>query len=225
MKKKFILILAVTSFLVGISIFLYPYIQQYLYKMHANEIISEFNEKYPQDDLEWLYLLMVKYNKDLYEDRQGNLVDPFSYSQVDFSLKKFGFDEEIVGYISVPKMNIDLPIYLGASEENMRKGAAHLTQTSLLIGRKNTNAVIAAHRGMSTAAMFRDIEKLAVGDDVMITNLFETIRYQVTEMRIIQPTDLDAILIQDGKDMVTLITCHPYRHNYQRYIVYAERVL
>ena len=151
-------------------------------------------------------------------------MDPFSYQQVAFSLRQWGFDEDIIGSIEIPRMGIELPIYLGATDENMARGAAHLSQTSLPVGGENTNAVIAAHRGYSRAAMFRDIEVLQTGDEVIIKNFHDTLIYQVSEIKILKPTDIDMILIQPGRDLVTLITCHPYRHNYQRYAVYCERV-
>ena len=124
----------------------------------------------------------------------------------------------------LPKMDIELPILLGANEENMSSGAVHLTGTSYPIGGVNTNCVIAAHRGYSRTAMFRDIEALEVGDKIYIENFREKLIYQVTELRIIEPTDIDKLLIQEGKDMVTLVTCHPYGYNYQRYVVFCERV-
>ena len=231
MKRKRILIMIGSLLLiVGVGVMIYPYICQKLYERNAKEIINDYTgriEDYKEsedDDLEWLYQLMVQYNKNLYENGQKNLVDAFSYQQVDFSLIEFGFDEEMIGYLSVPKMSIELPIYLGASKDNLANGAAHLTQTSLPVGGINTNAVIAGHRGFSTAAMFRNIEKLELGDKVYLTNFRETLTYQVLEIKIITPNDIDAILIQEGRDLITLITCHPYRHNYQRYVVYCERI-
>jgi len=234
-NKKALAVIGVILLLAGIFMILYPYICQFLYKIQTARVISDYTarmEDYTQpeeeDSLEdpwgWLYDLMARYNRELYESGQVGLVDAFSYQQVDFSLVQFGFDEEMIGYLSVSRMDIELPIYLGASKENMAKGAAHLTQTSLPIGGVNTNAVIAAHRGMSTAAMFRDIEALQIGDAVTITNFRETLYYQVVEIKVINPTDIEEILIQPGRDLVTLITCHPYRHNYQRYLVYCERV-
>lgn len=226
-KSKPLIIISILLFLTGIIVILYPYVCRNLYQHQADKVNSEFRQRMEEDtgNWDWLYYLMVAYNKGLYEEKQKKLVDPFSYSQPDFSLMEFGFEEEMIGYLSIPKMDVRLPIYLGANEENMEKGAVHLTQTSLPVGGLNTNAVIAAHRGMSTAVMFRDIEKLEIGDEVAITNFRETLYYHVAEIKIINPTNIDEILIQPGCDIVTLITCHPYRYNYQRYVVYCERVM
>lgn len=215
---------------VGLIVLSYPYFGQSLYQFQARQIISGYTERMEiladeRDNWEWLYELIVAYNEALYEEKQSGLTDPFSYQQVEFSLVEFGFHEEMIGYLTIPRMDIELPIYLGANSENLKKGAAHLTQTSLPVGGSNTNAVIAAHRGMSTAAMFREIEKLEIGDEISVTNFRETLYYQVVRMKVIRPTDIDKILIQPGRDLVTLITCHPYRHNYQRYVVYCERVI
>lgn len=227
-KKNLLIITAILLLLAGIILILFPYVCQNLYQRRADKIITAFEQRMGDeqavDDWDWLYELMVAYNIKLYEERQKDLVDPFSYSQPDFILTKFGFDEEMIGYLSISKMEIQLPIYLGANKGNMKKGAVHLTQTSLPVGGVNTNAVIAAHRGMSTAAMFRNIEKLKIGDEVSITNFREILSYRVVAIKVIQPTDIEEILIQPGHDLVTLITCHPYRYNYQRYVVYCERV-
>lgn len=232
--NRFLTILALLLLTAGLSVMFYPKVCQYRYKRQAEQIISDYENRlktYTEPHLEsnggewdWLYELIVQYNEELYKNGQSMLVDAFSYQQVDFSLVRFGFDEEMIGYLSIPKMDIELPIYLGANRDNLENGAAHLTQTSLPVGGVNTNAVFAAHRGMSTAAMFRDIENLKTGDEVLVTNFRETLTYRVAETAVIDPADIDAILIQEGRDLVTLITCHPYHHNYQRYVVYCERI-
>lgn len=167
---------------------------------------------------------MQAYNQKLIEDGQEELRDPYAYENSDFNLTEYGIEDGIVGYLKIPKMDIELPLYLGANDENMKNGAAHLTKTSMPIGGKSTNIVIAAHRGYSYAAMFRDIEALKVGDEVYLTNLWGTMTYKVIKTEVILPTDIYKIFIQKNKELVTLITCHPYRHNYQRYIVYCARV-
>ena len=106
----------------------------------------------------------------------------------------------------------------------MAAGAAHLSQTSLPIGGNNTNCVIAGHRGWRGASYFRYVTDLQPGDKVYITNLWETLAYTVTETKIIKPNEIEKILIQPGRDMVTLLTCHPYASGgKQRYVVYCER--
>ena len=121
-------------------------------------------------------------------------------------------------------MNVKLPLYLGATLENLRKGAAVMGETSLPLGTKDSNCVIAAHRGYQGIPYFREIEKLEIGDKVILQNPWEKLSYRVEQIKIIKPDDSDQIRIQKGKDMITLLTCHPYRsHGKFRYVVYCIR--
>ena len=226
MIRNIIRIFAILLLIAGITVILYPHVMQFLYARHARGVINDFEKRMEEHgDLEWLKEKMVEYNIQLYENGQDSLLDPFYYDYVSFSLLEFGFDEEMIGFITIPRMDVELPIYLSASDANMRKGAVHLTHTSLPVGGENTNTVIAAHRGMSTAAMFRNIHHLEIGDRFSITNFYETLYYEVVETRIILPTEVSEVKIQSGRELVTLISCHPLRHNHQRILVFAERVI
>ena len=153
------------------------------------------------------------------------MCDAFSYQQNVFNFQSYGIYEDMIGYIKIDAMNIEVPLYIGANEENLRKAAVVLSQTSMPVGGENTNCVIAAHRGgYNGQAMFRDIEVLKQGDIIEITNLWETLQYEVAKCIVITPDDIDAVKIIPGQDMVTLVTCHPYGNNYQRYVVYCTRV-
>ena len=123
-------------------------------------------------------------------------------------------------------MELTMPVYLGASDAHLAAGAAVLGNTSAPIGGDNTNCVIAGHRGWRGADYFRHIDKLAVGDAVKLTNLWETLTYTVADIQIIQPHEVDKIKIQQDRDLLMLLTCHPYASGgRQRYVVYCERVL
>ena len=194
-------------------------------KKNFEKTVEKLQEESKEEDspLNKLYSDMKAYNEKIYKDKQSDLKDPWSYEQSSFDLTKYGVDNNIIGYIIVPHMEIELPIYLGANSDNMAKGAVHMSQTSLPIGGENTNCVIAAHRGYKGIPMFCDIEIMEIGDEVIIKNLWETLKYRVSNIKIINPSDSQEVLIQSGKDMVTLITCHPYTKNYKRYVVYCER--
>lgn len=235
--RKIATAVGIVMLICGIGLFSYPYVSQFFFQKQADGAIAAFQsavaemaEEPPsgalaaEDPLEDLYQRMQEYNENLYLTGQSGLVDPFSYEQPSFDLAEFGFAENIVGYIEIPKIDVRLPVYLGASKENMDKGAVHLSQTSLPVGGENTNCVIAAHRGSLIGYMFRNIHKLAVGDEIRITNFKETLTYRVTETKIILPDDIDEVMIQPERDLVTLSSCNPLGYNYQRYIVYAERV-
>lgn len=171
-----------------------------------------------------LWEAMVSYNTELWTEKQSGLCDPWSYTQPSFTLGDFGLTDEVFGVISIPVIDLSMPIYLGATDAHLASGAAQLSQTSLPIGGNNTNCVIAGHRGWNGAAYFRNVTVLQPGDTVIITNLWETLTYTVTATDIIEPYDVEKILIQDGKDMLTLLTCHPYASGgKQRYVIYCER--
>ena len=122
-------------------------------------------------------------------------------------------------------MDLTMPIYLGASDEHLAACAAVLGNTSAPIGGDNTNCVIAGHRGWKGADYFRHIDRLQVGDTVQLTNLWETLTYTVTDIQIIQPHEVDKIRIQPYRDLLTLLTCHPYASGgRQRYVVVCERL-
>lgn len=172
-----------------------------------------------------LWADMVCYNETIYTQGQTGLSCAYDYQQPSFRLSDYGLDSEVFGVISIPAMDLEMPIYLGATEQHMADGAAHLSQTSLPIGGENTNCVIAGHRGYNGASYFRYIDKLQVGDTVSVTNLWETLQYRVTEIKIIDPNAVTEILIQPGRELLTLLSCHPYASGgRQRYVVYCERI-
>lgn len=178
-------------------------------------------EKIPYERLR---TAMEQHNKWLFDVKQGNLTSPQSYEEPLFLLTDYGLPDEVFGVIRIPAMEVEMPIYLGANEENMANGAAVLSQTSIPIGGDNTNSVIAGHRGYSGYKYFMDIEALQEGEKVYITNLWEELVYEVKDVKIVYPDDVDSVLIQPGKDMITLMTCHPYASGGKyRYLVYCER--
>ena len=172
-----------------------------------------------------LWDAMTAYNQRIYYEGQSVLSHSGAYQASIFTLTDYGLPDEKFGVISIPKLELEMPLYLGATDENMANGAAVLSETSIPIGGTNTNAVIAGHRGWEGASYFRYITDLTLGDEVIITNLWETLRYQVVETKIIEPHEIENILIQPGRDMVTLLTCHPYASGgKQRYLVYCKRI-
>ena len=221
-------IIAILCIVVGIVLFCFPYISNYIYEQEVtknkNEFVNKISDKANTDILEKLYKELKRRNEELFESKQANLVDPFSYEQPPIDLTEYGIENNIIGYISIPKMNVELPILLGANAENMKKGAVHLTETSYPIGGENTNSVIAAHRGFGKAKMFRYIDRLEYGDKIYIRNFREELVYEVYQIKLVQPDDIEELEIQEGKNIITLITCHPYRINTQRYIIKANYI-
>ena len=197
-------------------------VKQFAQKVEeVQEISDQTEESMPYEDL---YRSIQTYNEWLVKINQGNLTNSISMAIVPFTMTDYGLPDEVFGVLRIPAMDLEMPIYLGANDENMAAGAAVLTQTSIPIGGENTNAVIAGHRGWNGYPYFLHIENLQVGDLVYIKNIWEELTYKVTAIRIVYPDDIDAILIQPGKDMVTLLTCHPPNTGGRyRYLVYCER--
>lgn len=226
--------------LVGVVMYCYPMIANYIAQKYTDVSIQSFDHavngmrqdqpvssgntlQVGSSPLNVLLRRVQAYNQKLYKDGQKDLVDPFSYQVSSFDLSDYGIEDNMFGYIEIPKISVRLGIYLGATTKNMSKGAVHLTQTSLPIGGVNTNAVIAAHRGSRYGSMFLWIDRLQPGDTVKITNAWGTLAYRVTSTAIIAPNEISKVLIQPGRDMVTLISCNPYGQNTQRYVVYCDR--
>lgn len=170
-----------------------------------------------------LYEQMTAYNENIFANHQADLSDPWSYEQSSFDLTEYGIEDNVAAVIEIPRMDVELPVYLGATRKNMERGAVQLGQTSLPVGGVNTNCVIAAHRGYRGIPMFRDIEALRPGDEVIVHNFWETLTYEVSEIQVIYPSDIDKVLIRPGEDMVTLLTCHPYTQHTRRYAVFCTR--
>ena len=171
-----------------------------------------------------LWADMVAYNESLFTTSQAGLSSENAYEAPSFILADYGLDSEAIGVLSVPALNFEMPIYLGATDQHLEDGVAHLSQTSLPIGGENTNAVIAGHRGWYGADFLRYIEKLKIVDEVFVTNLWEKLTYTVCEIKVIEPYQVEAVFIQPQRELVTLLTCHPYATGgRQRYLVICER--
>ena len=168
------------------------------------------------------YQQLASYNERVRTGEGGAVNDPFAFDSD--ALAALGLPDGIVGKIDIPAMGVTIPLYLGATEAHMVDGAGVVAGTSAPLGEASSNCVIAAHRGgYHGLAMFRDIEKLAVGDTVTVTTPWDTFTYEVTETRVVEPDDVDAVAVQPGRDLVTLLTCHPYGTNRYRMLVTCER--
>ena len=238
---------AVALMVIGVAVFAVPYVTNLVYNMNTDSQQQRFSEftgvhdpvaapdgiasaaewspADPDPRLQALYELMVDRNKKLADPKHVNFPDPHSYETDDIDLSDYGLDDGIVGFLEVPTMNdVTLPIVLGGSEDQLARGAAHLTGTSYPVGGPSTNALLAAHRGWTWSSMFRDIEMIQVGDPIYIQNFHDDLEYRVVDTRIIMPWETDVAKVQPGRDLVTLITCHPLTGSTERYVVVAERV-
>ena len=248
--RKVIIAVMILIFLVGLAVLLYPKIygafvdleiQQtagdFLDRQHTRPTRPDTSDSSDNTDPEssdptpsrrvypLLWADMVAYNEEIYRNGQEGLSCEYSYEKPSFDLTEYGLPDEIFGVIRIPELSLEMPVYLGATNKHMAAGAAHLSQTSLPIGGQNTNTVIAGHRGYGGASYFRYINELEPGDKVYLTNIWETMTYEVVETKIIMPNEVEQIHIQEGRELLTLLTCHPYASGgKQRLLVICERV-
>lgn len=235
--RRIVFILGLVLVLVGAGVLLYPRFTAFRYAQEVSRQKESFLEQVapeenhgeearePDPRLEELYEKLMEENQRLYEEHQPQLVDPFSYEQPAIDLSEYGLEDGVIGYLTIDKMGIELPIYLGANPKNMTLGAAHMTNTSYPIGGENTNCVLAGHRGYFQAPMFRNIQKLELGDVVQVQNFRETLQYEVSEIQVVNPDEVECLSIRSGEDLLTLITCHPYPTNTYRYVVICTRIV
>lgn len=236
----------------GLAIFFYPNLREYKLLKESEKIESEIQDlgktdssnetsnaddssidntmtestdntkKTPIASYNKLYREMVEYNERLFRDGQ-KLIDVFSYEDTPVDLSEFGTDNPI-GCIKIPSIDCSLPLYLGASLDHLSRGAAVMGNTSMPIGGSSTNCVIAGHRGYQGVAFFRNLNNVAIGDSVEIVNPWGSLHYKVVSTEIVVPTDKEPLLIKNGEDAVTLVSCHPYMGGgVQRIVVHCIR--
>lgn len=165
----------------------------------------------------------------LYRGYQEHLIDPFNYIHPSFNLNQivhFGPDIDVIGVLSVPAIDLELPVYLGASHHNLNRGLAHLMHSSFPVGGDNTHAVIAGHRRVNHARVFQNIELLELGDEIRFTNFYQTLIYTVIDTNVISPGQTDLLIIQSDRDLISLVTQYSNGFNRADYrlVVTAERV-
>ena len=224
--RKTSLVLAVLLAAAGICVMLWPVFTGHRLQSSAETVVQEFlaDRDEPKQLYPELLTALQDYNRQLYVEKQCNLTDLEACEAPAADMTAYGVADEIIGVLEIPAMELTMPVYLGASDAHLAAGAAVLGNTSAPIGGNSTNCVIAGHRGWKGADYFRHIDRLAVGDTVTLTNLWETLTYTVSDIQIILPHEVDKIKIQQGRDLLTLITCHPYASGgRQRYVVYCEK--
>lgn len=222
-KKNWKIILI---FILGLLIATYPIISNYYYTIDNNNQISEFNEavaEMPSKEVLERIELAKAYNDTLDPSR---LADPYTEREkkgVENYARMLEVREKI-GYVDIPKINQQIPVYAGTSEDILQHACGHLEGTSLPIGGKDTHAVITAHRGLPQVKLFRDLDKMEVGDLFFFTNVKETLAYEVDQILVVEPWDFEPVLVVEGKDLMTLLTCTPYMINSHRLLVRGHRV-
>ena len=228
-SEKILLIIAIIFIIVGTGIFLYPSISNYFAEKNHVEAIRNYDKmvvKIGEDSLKKEKEKAQSYNENLSGDP---VHDPFvlgsGYALPENYKEVLNLSEDgIMGYIQIPKILVDLPIYHGTSEEVLEKGVGHIQNTSVPIGGNSTHSVLTGHTGLPNAELFTRLDELVVGDIFYIHVLNDILTYKVYEIKVVLPDNIDELRITSGEDLVTLVTCTPYGVNSHRLLVKAERV-
>ena len=223
-SRKSTIILLVT-FLIGLSVLLYPSISSYWNSKTQSEAIVDYEAMlaaYKPEDYSSFFEAADQYNADL-AALPVHLRDYPQLSDVYWNTLDVS-GTGMMGYISVPKISQELPVYHGTSEGVLAVAVGHLEGTSLPVGGDTTHAVVSAHRGLPSAVLFTHLDRMEIGDTFSFTILDRTILYEVDQIRIIEPDDLSLIGIQQGREYCTLLTCTPYGINTQRLLVRGHQI-
>ncbi len=226
MKKSSISnIILILVFLVGLSLLLYPTISDYWNSLHQSRVVAKYVEKVAQlDDNSYKEMIKDarKYNKKLREKTERYRMSEEEKAEYEAMLNLDG--NGIMGYVEIPSIGCSLPIYHGTDEGILQIAIGHIEWSSLPVGGKSTHSVLSGHRGLPRAKLFTNLDKLSEGDIFMIRVLDETLTYEVDQIRIVLPKEMDSLEIEEGKDLCTLVTCTPYGINTHRLLVRGHRI-
>ncbi|HFI0411970.1 TPA: class C sortase [Streptococcus suis] len=223
------MIFIIALFITGLIIAVYPLtaqIYQFYISQQKIETFEKEREHVEYEDIQRRIYLAEIYNETLISLGQTGLVDPFSELEKEARAEyaRMLKLEEMIGHVSIPKIDTKIPLYAGTSESILQRGAGHLEGSSLPVGGPSTHAVITAHRGLPQARLFTDLDKLKEGDMFYVTNIRDTLAYQVERIQVIDPHQVETLHIQENRDIVTLLTCTPYMINSHRLLVTGHRV-
>ena len=225
MKKKITNLILVILLLIGLGLLLYPSVSDYWNSLVQSKAIATYMEEIEDLD-EDKYLALFQeaedYNEALLKNKKRWIMtdeDKQNYYNT-FVVSNTG----VMGYIEIPQINVSLPIYHGVSEEVLQVAIGHIESTSIPIGGEGTHSVLSGHRGLPSAKIFTDLDKMVVGDVFMIKVLDKTLTYEVDQILIVEPDDIDALEIDAKKDYCTLVTCTPYGVNSHRLLIRGHRI-
>ena len=232
MKKKAGNLVICIIFLAGLSLLLYPFVANQWNNYRQKQLISGYEQAVSEKEAaegidydaerkkaeEYNEALLPCVLPDSFALAESSGVDPVYMNTLNIA------GDEMMGSVEIPKINIKIPIYHTTEEEVLNKGAGHLEGSSLPVGGANTHAVISAHRGLPSASLFTDLDQMKVGDHFLLHVLDETLCYEVDKISVVKPEDTTALAVEDGQDLVTLLTCTPYGVNTERLLVRGHRV-
>ena len=224
-RRHFVTLLLILVFLTGLGLLLYPSFSDYWNSFHQTRAIMNYAENVANLDTE-------KYKEIIESARRYN--QEMSLTGIRWLMtdeERAVYESELnidntgnMGYIDIPKIDIRLPVYHGTNESVLQTSIGHLEGTSLPVGGEGSHCVLSGHRGLPSAKLFSDLDKMVVGDTFILTILNETLTYEVDQIRIVEPSDLSDLQIEEGQDYCTLLTCTPYGINTHRLLVRGHRI-
>ena len=224
LKKNGLTLILLLVLLVGVGLIAYPTFADWWNSFHQSRAVASYAAAVADmnaEEYEKIIRKAEKYNKKLAES--GMIWNLDEEQQKEYEEQLNIGTSGIMGYIDIPKINVMLPIYHGIDEAVLQVAIGHIPGTSLPVGGKGSHCVISGHRGLPSARLFTDIDKLVEGDTFTITVLNQTLTYEVDQIRTVEPTDLSDLQIEKGKDYLTLVTCTPYGINTHRLLVRGHR--
>lgn len=228
MKKKrgnFITVILILILLVGLSLLLYPSVSDYWNSFHQTKAIATYAEtvaKLDQEQYDQIWEKAEKYNYSLVGKKSSYTLSAAQKSEYEALLNVSGLG--IMGYIEIPSIGCSLPIYHGTEQSALQIAVGHLEWSSLPVGGESTHCVLSGHRGLPSAKLFTNLDKLTEGDLFTIRVLDEVLTYEVDRILVVEPQNIEPLQIEKGKDYCTLVTCTPYGINTHRLLVRGHRV-
>ncbi|MCR4832986.1 MAG: class C sortase [Butyrivibrio sp.] len=225
LKKQLPNLIFGVIFLVGVAIFLYPSVSNFVNSIHQSRAINSYDESIStmsQEDYTKFWQAAYEYNKEL-------ATKPMNFTLSDEELTEYNkildpTGTGVIGYIEIENIGVNLPIYHGTEESVLQVGIGHLEGTSFPTGTSSTHVVLSGHRGLPSSRLFTDLDQMIVGDTFLLHIMDQTFAYQVDKISIVLPEEVTGLAIVDGEEYVTLVTCTPYGVNTHRLLVRAKRV-
>lgn len=223
--KKLSTVLLIATFVAGLSLLLYPTVSNYWNTLHASRAVATYVDAVQnmgEDKRREMLQKAIEYNKSLTSDNQRLTISSARRQEYESILDVDG--NGMIGYIEIPNINITLPVYHGTNDDVLQIAVGHLDWTSLPVGGTSTHCVLSGHRGLPSAKLFTNLDQVKEGDTFVIRVLDEVLTYEVDQIRIVEPAAVDDLMIENGKDYCTLVTCTPYGVNSHRLLVRGHRV-
>ena len=225
MRKHASTMILILILVVGLSLMLYPSLSNWWNEAHQSRAIAAYSQevsKLDENRYDELWQQAWEYNRSLVGRENAYFLDDSQKAEYERLLDVSGMG--IMGYIEIPSLKVSLPIYHGTEESVLQVAVGHLEWTSLPVGGESTHCVLSGHRGLPSAKLFTDLDRLVVGDRFRLGVLDQVLTYEVDQILIVEPQDTEALLTEEGKDLCTLVTCTPYGINTHRLLVRGHRV-